>query len=299
MYSDESEEGDDNVNEEPTDKVTDGPHDEPTDKVTDGPCDHEDTLQDNVMDQQDSDGAASHHAPVQPQISQPGPLSEAPHQPCLADSCSHDPHNPPQSLSKESIQNPPEPFQYTPCVPLTHNLPDRLTDPHGHDQSIQNPPEPLQCTPHVPLTHNLPDRLTDPHGHDQSIQNPPEPLQCTPHVPLTHNLPDHLTDPHSHDQSIQNPPEPLQHTPRVPLTHDLPEQPHLESHELSHEPIVHTEGWHEPTEFAIAPFLITCMLMKSKNVSGSLTTTTMWEGQGGIQIGKDNGEDTKTHTTTT
>ncbi|KAG1804540.1 uncharacterized protein BJ212DRAFT_1486660 [Suillus subaureus] len=137
------------------------------------------------MDHQDSDGAASHHAPVQPQIPQPGPSSEvsheAPHQPHLTDSCSCDPHNPPQ-----------------------------------------NPPEPVQCTPHVPLTCNLPDRLTDPHSHNpsQSLSN----------------------------ESMQNPPEPVQHAPRVPLTHDLPEQLQLESCELSHEPIIHTGGWYEPTE---------------------------------------------------
>ncbi|KAG1811368.1 uncharacterized protein BJ212DRAFT_1483614 [Suillus subaureus] len=146
MYSDELEESDNDINEEPTNKVADGPH----------------ALQDNIMDHQDSDGAASHHAPVQPQIHQPGPSSEvsheAPHQPHLTDSCSCDPHNPPQ--------NPPEPVQCTPHVPLTCNLPDRLTDPHSHDppqslsnKSMQNPPEPVQHAPCVHLTHDLPEQL--------------------------------------------------------------------------------------------------------------------------------------------
>ncbi|KAG1722377.1 uncharacterized protein EDB91DRAFT_1256105 [Suillus paluster] len=259
MYSEESEEGDNNVNEEPTDKATDGPHD------------HEDTSQDNMMDHQDSDGAASHHAPVQPQIPQPGPSSEvsheAPHQPCLADSHSRDPHDPPQSLSKESIQNPPEPVQCTPRVPLSHNLPEQL-----HLESRELSHEPIIRTGgrHEPTEHGY-----DPHD----IRDPLD----------TRNF-------HCPHDPIQTVMQSMHATPSIAEVVIFKTTSILQTSMIHASESVMILLQYIPV--AIAPFPITCMPMKLKNVSGSLTTMTMWEGQGGIRIGKDHGGDTKTHATT-
>ncbi|KAG0695534.1 hypothetical protein DFH29DRAFT_1005385 [Suillus ampliporus] len=288
MYSDESEEGDDNINEEPTDKVTDGPHD------------HEDASQDNVMDQQDSDSAASHHAPAQPQIPQPGPSSEvsreAPHQPCLADSRSHDPHNPPQSLSKESIQNPPEPVQ---SMTLPKASPMRafrtllsLSSIHlvylSHTISQSNCTlSPASCPASLSFTQEAgmsPLNVgTTPVTFVTTFTVLATPfsitivITCVIHLLGTVMQSMHVTPSIAEVVILKT-----IFTLRTSMIH-------------ASESVIILIQYIPVT---IAPFPITCMLMKSKNVSGSLTTTTMWEGQGGIWIGKDHGGDTKTHTTT-